>query len=81
MNFSLIKTFDDGKYTLALYANDVLNTGDTNGYMENDGVRTYILKQDYTNTNVSLSFTWRFGNNSSQGRQRNVGNLDEATRL
>ena len=81
LNFSLIKTFDDGKYTLALYANDVLNTGDTNGYMENDGVRTYILKQDYTNTNVSLSFTWRFGNNASQGRQRNVGNLDEATRL
>lgn len=81
LNFSLIKTFDDGKYTLALYANDVLNTGDTNGYMENDGVRTYILKQDYTNTNVSLSFTWRFGNNSSHGRQRNVGNLDEASRL
>ena len=81
LNFSLIKTFVDGKYTLALYASDVLNTADTRGYMENSGVRTYVLDQDYSNTGFTLSFTWRFGNNASQGRQRNVGNLDEATRL
>lgn len=81
LNFSLIKTFVDGKYTLALYASDVLNTADTRGYMENSGDRTYVLDQDYSNTGFTLSFTWRFGNNATQGRQRNVGNLDEATRL
>ncbi len=80
LNFSLIKTVADGKYTFALYVNDVLNTGDQNMYMENEGVRTYVLNQSFTQS-VMFGFTWRFGNNNSQQRQRNVGNLDESSRF
>ena len=80
LNVSLIKTLWDGKGTLALYVYDILNTGDSDIYMENNGIRTYSIVQRQTQGGATIAFTWRFGSNGQQ-RHRNVGSLDEESRL
>lgn len=80
LNFSLVKTLWDGKGTLALYLYDVLNTGDCDIYMENDGKMIYKIDQRQCQSGVTVGFTWRFGSNGHQQR-RNVGTLEEESRL
>ena len=80
LNFSLIKTLWDGKGTLALYFYDILNTGDCDIYMENKGKMTYKIDQRQSQSGVTVGFTWRFGSNGQQHR-RNVGSLEEESRL
>lgn len=80
LNFSVTKTLWDGKGTLSLYVNDILNTGDMDLSIVNNGVETYRMGQSQSNSSVILGFNWRFGN-SGQQRHRNVGSLDEESRL
>ena len=80
LNFSLIKTLWDGKGILALYFYDVLNTGDCDISMENNGAMTYSIVQRQSQSGVTVGFTWRFGK-SEQQRSRNVGTLEEESRL
>ena len=80
LNVSLIKTLRDGKGTLALYVYDIFNTGDSDIYMENNGIRTYSIVQRQTQGGATVAFTWRFGANGQQ-RHRNVGSLEEESRL
>ncbi|MGN1211404.1 MAG: outer membrane beta-barrel protein, partial [Candidatus Cryptobacteroides sp.] len=80
LNASVEKNFLDGKATLALRANDILCTMKARIIMEENGRKIYSLNSLNSNTGVNLSFTWRFGT-SSQTSRRNVGNLDEASRM
>ena len=80
LNFSLIKTLWDGKGILALYFYDVLNTGDCDISMENNGAMTYSIVQRQSQSGVTVGFTWRFGK-SEQQRSRNVGTIEEESRL
>ena len=80
LNLSLIKTLWDGKGTLALYVYDLLNTCDSDLDMYTGDVKTYSILQRQSNGGVTLAFTWRFGNGGQQ-RQRNVGTLDEESRM
>ena len=80
LNFSLTKTLWDGRGILALYFYDVLNTGDCDISMENNGTMTYSIVQRQSQSGVTVGFTWRFGK-SEQQRSRNVGTLEEESRL
>lgn len=80
LNFSLTKTLWDGRGILALYFYDVLNTGDCDISMENNGSMTYSIVQRQSQSGVTAGFTWRFGK-SGQQRSRNVGTLEEESRL
>lgn len=80
LNFSITKTFWDGKGTLSLYVNDILDTCDSDLSIMNGGVKTYMINQSQSNGSVTLGFNWRFGNGGQQKR-RNVGSLDEESRL
>lgn len=80
LNASLIKTLWDGRGTLALYVYDLLNTGDSDLEMYTGGALTYGVYQRQSNGGVTLAFTWRFGK-SSQQRHRDVGNLEEESRI
>ena len=80
LNFSLTKTLWDGRGILALYFYDVLNTGDCDISMENNGTMTYSIVQRQSQSGVTVGFTWRFGK-SGQQRSRNVGTLEEESRL
>lgn len=79
-NFSAEKSFWDGKGTLAFRVNDFLNTLKSTLYIENNGVRTFTMANENGQFGISLGFTWRFGS-ASQSTRRNVGTLDEESRL
>lgn len=80
LNVGVEKNFWDGKGTLALRATDILCTMKGCISMEENGRNIYNLRSLTTSTGVNLSFTWRFGT-SSQSTRRNVGNLEEASRM
>lgn len=80
LNMSLIKTIWDGKGTISLYLNDILNTRSTDMLIKNNGKVTYSLSQKMSTRGFRIGFAWRFGTASQQSR-RNVGKLDEESRL
>ena len=49
--------------------------------MTNGGVVTYRIMQKQSTRGFSIGFTWRFGKGGSQQQRRNVGTLDEESRL
>ena len=81
VNLSLNKTFMDGRGILSFYLNDLFNSASSNLEMTNGGVVTYRIMQKQSTRGFSIGFTWRFGNGGSQQQRRNVGTLDEESRL
>ncbi len=80
VNFNMSKTFLDGKISLDLYVDDLFNSRCTNLKIY-DGTRlAYSIDQNNTFTQVRLGVSWRFGQSVSSSR-RNVGNLDESSRM
>lgn len=73
------KNMWDGRGTIALNVNDILRSFSMNMHSETGGVTTYHLKQKFNMQKITLSFSYRFGQNYSV-RHRNVGNVDEASR-
>jgi len=78
--FSAEKSFMDGLGQLAFRVNDFANTFKSDVYMKSAGTTVYRLRDGYGNIGLSLSFTWRFGTSASASR-RNVGTLDEESRM
>lgn len=81
VNLSLNKTFMDGRGILSFYLNDLFNSASSNLEMTNGGVVTYRIMQEQSTRGFSIGFTWRFGKGGSQQQRRNVGTLDEESRL
>lgn len=81
LNLSLSKSFLDGKCILSVYMSDLFNTSPSDLEMVNGGVVTYRILQTQSTRGLSVGFTWRFGNGGSQQQRRNVGTLDEESRL
>lgn len=79
-NFRVTKTFSDGKASLTLSVNDILDSSRYSTSIWNNGVRTYNADSRSGSVGFSIGFTWRFGQGKGSVR-RNVGKLDEADRL
>lgn len=73
------KTFLQNRATLTLNVNDVFRTMDVNVNYKMNGVKYFII-QDVDMQKVSLSFTFRFGQNKAT-RARKVGTLEETSRV
>jgi len=81
VNVGVRKTFLEGKGSLGLFVDDIFSTGDGNRVLSNkDGVAR-INENIWTSRAVRVSFSYRFGSNQQQSRQRNVGQQDEAERI
>lgn len=81
LNLSLSKSFLEGKCILSVYMSDLFNTSPSDLEIVNDGVVTYRILQTQGTRGFSIGFTWRFGKGGSQQQRRNVGTLDEESRL
>ena len=81
VNLSLNKTFMDDRGILSFYLNDLFNSASSDLEMTNGGVVTYRIMQEQSTRGFSIGFTWRFGKGGSQQQRRNVGTLDEESRL
>lgn len=80
MDWFLSKSLMDGKLNLNLYVNDIFNSFNTNLEIIDNGRKTYSLNQAISMTSIKLGVSWNFGQ-SAANRHRNVGNLDEQSRL
>ena len=81
INIGVRKTFFDSKGSLALFIDDVFATMDGERITSNkDGVARTIANS-WESRAVRISFSYRFGSNQQQSRQRNVGQQDEAERI
>jgi iron complex outermembrane recepter protein len=74
------KNLFDGKATLALNVNDIFRTSAAKLDVVTNGVKTYTIDQTFNSQKISLSFSYRFGT-AKQSRQRNVGEMDDASRV
>ena len=79
-NITVQKALLDGKANLALTVTDFTNSLSNTIFITAGDVTTYKLSQRYSGTGLRLSFRWSFGQNTAKQR-RNVGVLDEASRL
>lgn len=80
MDWFLSKSLMEGKLNLNLYLNDIFNSFNTNLEIIDNGRKTYSLNQAISMTSIKLGVSWNFGQ-SAANRHRNVGNLDEQSRL
>ncbi|MGM9736369.1 MAG: outer membrane beta-barrel protein [Candidatus Cryptobacteroides sp.] len=80
VDFDLSKTFLDGKVSLNFYVKDVFNSLDSNVKIYDGERLSYALDQGFSTTKFLLGVTWRFGKSTNASR-RNVGNLDESSRM
>lgn len=74
------KNMFDNNATLTLNVNDIFRTMGTKLSVTEGGKKIYDINQNYNMQKVSLSFTYRFGK-SKPTRQRNVGGLEDASRV
>ncbi len=80
IDLGMRKDILNNKLSLSLNVKDLLGTGDTNLRLYDKGVCTYKLNQDLCQTKIMLSLTYRFGK-AQQSAKRNVGNVDETSRV
>ena len=80
LNAGIKKNFWEGRGTLALNVQDLLRSMNTDIYSYTDGIRTYSISQRNNIQKVTLSFSYRFGQNKAV-RRRNVGNVEETSRV
>lgn len=73
------KNLWDGRGTVSLNVDDIFRTMKTDVDSDTDGGK-YILKQNFNMQRITLSFEYRFGK-SQNARRRNVGNIDESSRM
>ncbi len=80
LNAGIKKNLWEGRGTLALNVQDLLRSMNTDIYSYTDGIRTYSISQRNNIQKVTLSFSYRFGQNKAV-RRRNVGNVEETSRV
>lgn len=74
------KNLWEGRGTLALNVSDILRSLDTDISSYTGDLMTYSIIQKNNMQKVTLSFSYRFGQNKAV-RRRNVGNVEEASRV
>lgn len=80
VDYDLSKSFLDGKLTLNFYINDIFNSLNSDLKIYDGDRLSYSLSQKTGLTRFKLGVSWRFGKGTSSSR-RNVGNLDESSRM
>ena len=80
LDWFLSKSLLEGKLNLNLYVNDICNSFNTNLDIIDNGRKTYSINQAISMTSIKLGVSWNFGQSAAK-RHRNVGNLDEQSRL
>lgn len=79
LDFSVSKTFLDGRINLTLGMRDLLNSVCSDIVLNVNGVQTVRMKNVANGRLLNLGFTYSFGQASSS--RRNVGNSEESSRL
>ena len=74
------KNLWDGRGTIALNIQDILRSLSSEIASCTGGVQTYSIDQRINMQKITLSFSWRFGT-ATNVRRRNVGNVEEASRV
>ena len=74
------KNLWDGRGTIALNIQDILRSLSSEIASYTGGVQTYSIDQRINMQKITLSFSWRFGT-ATNVRRRNVGNVEEASRV
>ena len=80
VNFFLNKTFLDGKLSLDFAVDDIFSSLNQNLKIYDQGHLSYSIYQINTMTSFKLGVSWRFGKSTAAAR-RNVGKLDESSRM
>lgn len=80
VNFFLNKTFLDGKLSLDFAVDDIFSSMNMNLKIYDQGHLSYAIDQINSMTSFKLGVSWRFGKSANASR-RNVGNLDESSRM
>jgi hypothetical protein len=87
MNLAVKKTMLDDRLTLSLTLDDVLNSTCTNldcfGFGDSTikgSMLSSYIGQKYYGRKFHVGLSWRFGK-ARQARVRNVGNIEEASRI
>lgn len=74
------KTLWDSKGTIALNINDIFRSYKNDVDMIAGGNNYQIIQRPHQQS-VTLSFTYRFGNSTNNLKKRNVGTIDESSRV
>lgn len=77
------KSLMEGRMSLALKLNDIFRTNAANLDIHDESGTGAVtaIRQKYYYQNVVFDLTWSFGKAQKPARQRNVGNLEETSRI